>query len=104
MAESTPSAPEDAEDRLIIPLDPEVAIGALLRVDASKMPPTNGEPMTGEDMARKYGVDGLALRNMIRDHHDDLMPGHTWHALYAITPEIEAKIIALPEFQGLPKG
>jgi hypothetical protein len=39
MAESTPSAPDDAEDRLVIPLDPAVAIGALLEVDPAQMPP-----------------------------------------------------------------
>lgn len=86
----------------MIPLDPEVALGALLRVDPAQMP-AEGEPITGEDMARKHGVDGLALRNLIRDHHDELTPGHEWRAPYEITAEIEARIIALPGFQALPR-
>lgn len=82
------------DERFAIEGDPEDALRGLLR--------GGSETMTGEDMARKHGVDGLALRNLIRDNHDDIAPDHEWHDPYEITPEIEAKIIALPGFQALP--
>ncbi|MBA3809802.1 MAG: hypothetical protein H0X28_15625 [Solirubrobacterales bacterium] len=53
-------------------------------------------------MAEVHGVDGLALRNLLRAK-PELCPDHAWHEPYRITPEIEAKIIALPAFQALPK-
>ena len=85
--------PSDKRDeRFKIEGDPEDALRGLLG---------NPEPMCAEDVARKHGVDGLALRNLIRANHDDLAPDHEWHHPYEITPEIEAKIIALPEFQAL---
>jgi hypothetical protein len=83
------------DERFTIEGDPEDALRGLLR--------GAGEPMCAEDMARKHGVDGLALRNLIRANHDDLAPTHGWHEPYEITPEVEAKIISLPEFHGLPK-
>ena len=51
-------------------------------------------------MAEVHGVDGLALRNLLRAH-PELTSDHEWHEPYEITPEIEAKILALPDFQGL---
>jgi hypothetical protein len=35
---------EDDEDRLVIPLDPEVALEALLKVDPVEMPPDENTP------------------------------------------------------------
>ncbi len=58
--------------------------------------------MTAEDMARKFGVDGLSLRNMLR-HNPSLTPDHRHGEEYEITPEIERTIIAHPAFQDVKK-
>jgi hypothetical protein len=77
-----------------IDLDPEEAVRALLAVDPNSI--------NAEELAEKHGVQGLALRNMLRTH-PDLTPGHQWHEHYRIDAEVEARIVAHPEFQGLPK-
>jgi hypothetical protein len=58
--------------------------------------------LTAEDMARKHGLAGLSLRNLLRDH-PDLTPGHRYGARYEITPDLERTIIAHPAFQGVKK-
>jgi hypothetical protein len=84
----------DPDERFKIEGDPEEALRGLLRVEPA--------PMTGEDMARKHGLDGLSLRDMLRDH-PELTPGHRYREDYEITPEIEAAIMAHPAFQGVKK-
>jgi len=82
------------DERFVIEGDPEDALRGLLRGMA--------EPMCAEDMARKHGLDGLSLRNMLRDH-PKLTPGHQHGDDYEITPEIERAIMAHPDFQGVKK-
>lgn len=60
------------------------------------------DAINAEELAEKHGVQGLALRNMLRAY-PDLTPGHHWHEHYRIDAEVEARIVAHPEFQGLPK-
>jgi hypothetical protein len=74
--------------------DPESVLRALLKVDP--------DAMNAEELAEKHGVQGLALRNMLRAH-PDLTPGHHWHEHYRIDVEVETRIVAHPEFQTLPK-
>jgi hypothetical protein len=85
---------DDPDERVSIDLDPEEALRALLQVDP--------DAINAEELAEKHGVQGLALRNMLRAH-PDLTPGHHWHEHYRIDAEVEARIVAHPEFQGLPK-
>ena len=73
--------------------DPDDAMMGLLAVE-----PT----MTAEDMARKFGLDGLSLRNMLR-HNPSLTPDHRHGEEYEITPEVERAIIAHPAFQDVKK-
>lgn len=88
-------AKDDDEGRVSLAgLDPEEALRALLKVDP--------DAINAEELAEKHGVQGLALRNMLRAH-PDLTPGHHWHEHYRIDAEAEARIVAHPEFQGLPK-
>jgi hypothetical protein len=83
----------DPDERFTMERDPEHALRGLLNAEY---------PMTGEDMARKYVVQGLALREMLRAH-PELTPGHEWHERYRIDAETEARIVAHPDFQGLPR-
>lgn len=83
--------PEDLDERFVIE-------------DALRGPLGGGAVvMTAEDMARKHGKDGLDLRNLIRANHDDLFTDHREHEPYPITPEIEARILALPGFQAVKR-
>jgi hypothetical protein len=86
---------DDDEERVSLAgLDPVEALRALLKVDPNSI--------NAEELAEKHGVQGLALRNMLRAH-PDLTPGHQWHEHYRIDAEVEARIVAHPEFRGLPK-
>lgn len=85
---------EDPDERFAIDGDPEDALRGLLGADSQEI--------NAEQLADKHGVQGLALRNMLRAH-PELTPGHEWHEHYRIDAEIEARIVAHPEFQGLPK-
>jgi hypothetical protein len=58
--------------------------------------------MNAEQMAEKHDLDGLALRNMLRDD-PDLTPGHRFRGHYRIDAETEARIMRQPKFQGLRK-
>lgn len=81
------------DERFKIEGDPEDALRGLMQ----------GRPdLNAEQLAEKHGVDGLALRNMLRAH-PELTPGHERHEHYRIDAEVEARIVAHPEFQGLPK-
>ena len=84
----------ERDERLSILLDPETALRGLLAVDPREI--------NAEELAEKHGVQGLALRNMLRSH-PDLTPGHEWHEHYRIDAETEARIVNHPDFQGLPK-
>jgi hypothetical protein len=53
-------------------------------------------------MAKKYGVRGVALRNLLRAH-PELTPEHKWHQHYRIDAETEARIVEHPEFRDLPR-
>jgi hypothetical protein len=47
--EQKPTTPTEKDDRLVIPLDPEVALKALLKVDPAEMPPEEStEEPSGE--------------------------------------------------------
>jgi hypothetical protein len=86
---------DDDEERVSLAgLDPEEALRALMAVDLTHI--------NAEQMSEKYCVDGLALRNLLRAH-PELVPDHQWHEHYRIDAETEARIVAHPEFQGLPK-
>jgi len=56
--------------------------------------------INAEALAEKFGIQGLALRNMLRAH-PELVPGHVWHEQYRIDAETEAGIVSHPEFQAL---
>ena len=56
--------------------------------------------INAEALAEKFGIKGLALRNMLRAH-PELVPGHVWHEQYRIDAETEARIVSHPEFQTL---
>jgi hypothetical protein len=82
------------DERFVIDADPEDALRGLLAVDPQEI--------NAEQLAEKHGVQGLALRNLLRAH-PELTPGHEWHEHYRIDAETEALIVGHPEFQGLPK-
>jgi hypothetical protein len=46
--EQTETPPRD-DDRLVIPLDPEVALAALLKVDLEQMPPEDDQPQVDDE-------------------------------------------------------
>jgi hypothetical protein len=48
MPEKPEQPPTKDDDRLVIPLDPEVALRALLKVDPAEMPPKDDQPPVGE--------------------------------------------------------
>jgi hypothetical protein len=50
MADKPAPKPTEDDDRLVIPLDPEVALRALLKVDPAQMPPEDDDdqPRVGE--------------------------------------------------------
>jgi hypothetical protein len=56
--------------------------------------------INAEALAEKYGIQGLALRNMLRAN-PELVPGHVWHEQYRIDAVTEARIVSHPEFQTL---
>jgi hypothetical protein len=60
------------------------------------------QEINAEELAEKRGVQGLALRNMLRAH-PELVPDHQWHEHYRIDAKTEARIVTHPKFQGLPK-
>jgi hypothetical protein len=82
------------DERFVIEGDPENALRGLLAVDP--------QACNAEQLAERHGVQGLALRNLLRVH-PELTPGHEWHEHYRIDAETEARIVSHPEFQGLPK-
>jgi hypothetical protein len=86
--------PEDPDERFVIEGDPEDALRSLLVADSQEI--------NAEELTEKHGVQGLALRNLLRAR-PELTPGHEWHEHYRIDAEVEARIVAHPEFQGLPK-
>ena len=86
--------PQDPDERFVIEGDPEDALRGLLAVDP--------EEISAEELAEKHGVQGLALRNMLRAH-PELTPGHEWHERYRIDADTGTRIVTPPEFQGLPK-
>lgn len=88
----------DRDERVSIPLDPETALRGLLKVDPD-VPPY---PLNGEEFAAKHRVEGLPLRNMLR-RHPDLVDGHEKWEDYRIDRDAEARILAHPEFQALPR-
>ncbi|MGA8365102.1 MAG: hypothetical protein WB709_11360 [Solirubrobacteraceae bacterium] len=92
-SERSKSAPSERDEPVKIDLDPEEALRALLAVEPV---------MSAEDMARKHDLDGLSLRNMLREH-PDLTPGHRHGEEYEITPEIERAVSAHPAFQSVKK-
>jgi hypothetical protein len=83
----------DPDERISIDMDPEDALRSLMQVKPE---------IDAEELAERHGVQGLALRNMLRAH-PDLVPGHQWHESYRIDPETAALIVNHPEFQRLPK-
>jgi len=91
---ATSEKPEpEAAEPVRIDLSPEAALKGLLAVE-----PT----ITAEDMARKHGLDGLSLRDLLRAN-PSLTPGHRDNDDYQITPAIERAIMAHPAFQGVKK-
>jgi hypothetical protein len=85
---------EDDDERVSLAgLDPEDALRGLMKV----VPEINAE-----ELAEKHGVQGLALRNMLRAH-PELTPGHEHGDDYRIDSDAEARIVSHPEFQGLTR-
>jgi hypothetical protein len=84
----------DEDERFKIEGDPEDALRGLLAVDPAEV--------NAEQLAEKHGVQGLALRNLLRAH-PELTPGHEWHEHYRIDAATEDRIVSHPEFQGLPR-
>jgi hypothetical protein len=78
-----------------IPLDPETALRGLLAVDPY--------PLNGQEFADKHHVEGLPLRNMLR-RHPELVDNHEKWEHYRIDRDTEARILAHPEFQALPRS
>ena len=60
------------------------------------------QEINAEQLAENHGVQGLALRNLLRAH-PEMTPGHDWHEHYRIDAETEAGIVSHPAFQRLPK-
>lgn len=58
---------------------------------------TSGYPMNAEEMARKHGRDGLALRNLLRAN-PELTPTHVHRTPYEITAADEQRILAHPDY------
>jgi hypothetical protein len=58
--------------------------------------------MNAEQMAKKYSVRGVALRNLLRAR-PELTPKHKWHHHYRIDPEVEERIVRHPDFARLPR-
>lgn len=81
------------DERFPIEGDPVTALRSLLGAS---------DGINAEQLAEKRGVQGLALRNLLRAH-PELTPGHEWHRHYRIDAETEARIVSHPEFQGLLK-
>jgi len=86
----------DMDERVKIPLDPETALRGLLEVRLDEY------PLNGQEFADKHGVEGLPLRNMLRKH-PGLVDGHNKWEHYQIDRDTEARILAHPEFQALPR-
>jgi hypothetical protein len=86
----------DIDERVILPLDPETALRGLLEVRLDDY------PLNGQEFADKHGVEGLPLRNMLRKH-PDLVGEHSKWEHYQIDRGTEARILAHPEFQALPR-
>jgi hypothetical protein len=59
-------------------------------------------PMNAEEMARKNGKDGLALRNLLRAN-PNLTPGHIYRTRYEIDENDEKRIVSHPGFAGLDR-
>jgi hypothetical protein len=61
-----------------------------------------GYPMNAEEMARKHGKDGLALRNLLRAN-PNLTPGHIYRTRYEIYENDEKRIKSHPGFAGMDR-
>jgi hypothetical protein len=84
---------QDPDERFQVEGDPEDALRDLMAVDPREI--------NAEELAEKHGVQGLALRNMIRAFA--LVPGHGWHDPYRIDAAAEARIVSHPAFRALPR-
>jgi hypothetical protein len=93
-----PKPNPDMDERVQIPLDPETALRGFLAI----RPDEPSHPLNGEEFAAKHGVEGLPLRNMLR-HHPSLAGEHEKWEHYRIDRDAEARILAHPEFQALPR-
>jgi len=58
--------------------------------------------LNAEQLAKKHGVRGVALRNFLLAH-PELAPRPKGHLHYRIDGEAEARIVAHPDFAKLPK-
>ena len=88
----------DMDERVAIPLDPETALRGFLEI----RPDERSYPLNGEEFAAKHGVEGVALRNMLRSHRD-LAGDHEKWEYYRIDRDTEVRILACVEFQALPR-
>jgi hypothetical protein len=58
--------------------------------------------LNAEQLAKKRGVRGVALRNFLRAH-PELAPRPKGHRHYRIDAKTEARIVAHPGFADLPR-